>query len=191
MATYNLGEIIKKRREELGMSQDELAKKLGYKSRSSIYKIEIGENDIPHSKLESFAAALKVGHGYLLGWEDENGVPIEREITVSVPNRIKNYFHFRAETNDMIRAFIPEGAYVQCCRQRTAEDGQIVCCLLNEKHVLRRYKVNDGFICLSTENDINETKIFTEDAIENGTLVILGVVKSVTIEFFSDNVDKE
>ena len=70
MATYNIGEIIKKRREELGMSQDELAKKLGYKSRSSIYKIEIGENDIPHSKIDSFAAALKVSHGYLLGWDD-------------------------------------------------------------------------------------------------------------------------
>ena len=31
---------IRQRREELGLSQDELAKKLGYKSRSSINKIE-------------------------------------------------------------------------------------------------------------------------------------------------------
>ena len=40
-------ERIRRRREELGLSQDELAKKLGYKSRSSINKIEKGENDIP------------------------------------------------------------------------------------------------------------------------------------------------
>ena len=38
-----LYERIKKRREELGMSQDELAQKLGYKSRSTIAKIEKGE----------------------------------------------------------------------------------------------------------------------------------------------------
>ena len=33
---------IKLRREELGMSQQELAYKLGYKSRSTINKIELG-----------------------------------------------------------------------------------------------------------------------------------------------------
>ena len=36
-----VGELIKKRRIELGMSQDELARKVGYKSRSSVNKIEI------------------------------------------------------------------------------------------------------------------------------------------------------
>ena len=41
---------IKARREELGMSQEELATKLGYKSRSTINKIEMGKNDITQSK---------------------------------------------------------------------------------------------------------------------------------------------
>ena len=36
----DIGERIKLRREELNLSQDELAKKVGYKSRSSINKIE-------------------------------------------------------------------------------------------------------------------------------------------------------
>lgn len=36
-----LGDMIKKRREQIGMSQDELAQKVGYKSRSSINKIEL------------------------------------------------------------------------------------------------------------------------------------------------------
>ena len=49
---------IRKRREELGMSQEELAKKMGYKSRSSINKIEMGENDIPQSKIATFAKVL-------------------------------------------------------------------------------------------------------------------------------------
>ena len=43
------------------MTQQELAKKLGYKSTSTIAKIESGENDIPQAKLAAFASAgLKV-----------------------------------------------------------------------------------------------------------------------------------
>lgn len=49
---------IRLRREELGYSQDILAQKLGYKSRSSINKIESGTNDIPQSKIEEIAKAL-------------------------------------------------------------------------------------------------------------------------------------
>lgn len=60
---------IRSRREELNMSQDELAKKLGYKSRSSINKIEKGENDIPQSKIIAFAQALDTTPEYLMGWE--------------------------------------------------------------------------------------------------------------------------
>lgn len=37
-----IGERIKFRREELGMSQEELAHKIGYKSRSAVNKIETG-----------------------------------------------------------------------------------------------------------------------------------------------------
>ena len=49
---------IKARREELGMSQEELATKLGYKSRSTINKIEMGKNDITQSKIIAFALSL-------------------------------------------------------------------------------------------------------------------------------------
>lgn len=35
-----IGEKIRQRREELGMSQSELAREVGYKSRSSINKLE-------------------------------------------------------------------------------------------------------------------------------------------------------
>ena len=59
---------IRARREELNMSQDELAKKLGYKSRSSINKIEKGENDIPQSKIVAFARALDTSPETLMGW---------------------------------------------------------------------------------------------------------------------------
>lgn len=58
---------IKQRRIELNMSQEELAFKLGYKSRSSINKIEMGDNDIPQSKILAFANALDTTPSYLLG----------------------------------------------------------------------------------------------------------------------------
>lgn len=62
---------IRSRRIELEMSQDELAKKLGYKSRSTIAKIESGENDITQSKIAEFAKALNTTPAYLMGWDEE------------------------------------------------------------------------------------------------------------------------
>lgn len=61
---------IRLRREELGLSQEELAGLLGYKSRSTIAKIEKGENDITQSKIESFAKALQTTPGFLMGIDD-------------------------------------------------------------------------------------------------------------------------
>lgn len=58
------------KREELGMSQEELAKKLNYKSRSSINKIELGVNDLPQSKIAEFAIALDTTVAELMGWEN-------------------------------------------------------------------------------------------------------------------------
>lgn len=58
---------IKKIREARGMSQDELAKLVGFKSRSSINKIELGINDITQSKLVAIANALHVSTSELMG----------------------------------------------------------------------------------------------------------------------------
>lgn len=60
---------IKKRRLEIGMSQEELAQKTGYTSRSSIAKIEKGEVDLQLSKIKLFANALRVSQSELMGLE--------------------------------------------------------------------------------------------------------------------------
>lgn len=54
----SIGANIRKRRFELRMSQQDLANAMGYKTRSTIAKIESGENDITHKKLEKFASVL-------------------------------------------------------------------------------------------------------------------------------------
>lgn len=66
-----VGERIKSRRLELQMSQDELAKKCGYKSRSSINKIECSR-ELPLKKVKAMALALDVSFAYLMGWEEPN-----------------------------------------------------------------------------------------------------------------------
>ena len=62
-----LHENIKKRREELEMSQDELAQKIGYTHRSAINKIEMGVNNFPTNKLDVFATALHTTPEMLMG----------------------------------------------------------------------------------------------------------------------------
>ena len=54
----SVGDMIKKRRYELRMSQQELADAMGYRTRSTIAKIESGENDVSQKKLQRFAAVL-------------------------------------------------------------------------------------------------------------------------------------
>ena len=54
----SVGANIRKRRFELKMSQQELAEAMGYKTRSTIAKIESGENDVTQKKLQRFAAVL-------------------------------------------------------------------------------------------------------------------------------------
>ena len=60
-----IAENIKRRRMELSLSQQELANVLGYKSRSTIAKIETGENGVPNVKLPRFARALDTTVDYL------------------------------------------------------------------------------------------------------------------------------
>ena len=56
----SVGSNIKKRRFELRMSQQELADAMGYSTRSTIAKIESGENDVSQKKLQKFADALDI-----------------------------------------------------------------------------------------------------------------------------------
>lgn len=66
-----IGKNIRRARETLGWSQEELARKMGYKSKSSIAKIESGTNDIPQSKIAVFAEILGTTPATLLGLVDD------------------------------------------------------------------------------------------------------------------------
>ena len=78
-----IGKNISRIRRDLGLTQEELAKMMGYKSKSTINKIELGVNDIPQSKIVQFAEVLGTTPAELMGWKEEekNNSPTEAELT--------------------------------------------------------------------------------------------------------------
>ena len=112
----NIYSRIRKRREEIGLSQEELAIRMGYKSKSSINKIEMGVNDIPQSKVFAFAKALGTTTAYLMGCED----PADSE----------------AAAGDELTLTEKEKGVVKCYRRATDDDRTVV------DAVLKKYQEN-------------------------------------------------
>lgn len=77
-----IGERIKQRRIELNMSQEELAKKVGYKDRSTVSYIEKNGENLSMPKVKELAAALNTTPSWLMGWdeEEENKTALLQEI---------------------------------------------------------------------------------------------------------------
>lgn len=70
-SNLQIGRKIKALREQLGMSQEELAHKAGYKSKSSINKIELGIQGLAQSKIKKISDALQTVPGEIMGWADD------------------------------------------------------------------------------------------------------------------------
>lgn len=89
----DIGQKIRLRREELNMSQEELAHLMNYKSRSSINKIEMGKTDVPRTKIAEFAKVLKTTSAYLMGIDNEiashynaaNIIPLSKKCRKQIP----------------------------------------------------------------------------------------------------------
>lgn len=79
----SIGIRIKERRQLLRMTQEELAIRSGYTSRSSINKIERGLVDLPRSKIIAIAEALGTTPSYILFGQDqeEENPPAEPQLT--------------------------------------------------------------------------------------------------------------
>ena len=75
-----VGNNIARLRRRLGWTQEELAVKMGYKSKSTINKIELGINDIPQSKIVKFAEVMHTTPAQLMGWEEKKP-PDEKELS--------------------------------------------------------------------------------------------------------------
>lgn len=70
-----IGERIRIRRMQLGLSQGDLAAAVGYTSankRSIVFQVEAGRNDVPATLLPAYAKALNTSIYYLLGMTDQS-----------------------------------------------------------------------------------------------------------------------
>jgi transcriptional regulator with XRE-family HTH domain len=67
----DIGEKIKARRLEIGMSQRELARKMGYSGNSTLNRIENGTVDVTQARVLQFAKALNCSVAYLMDWEED------------------------------------------------------------------------------------------------------------------------
>lgn len=187
-----LCQTIRRLRESLGLSQDELAKRLGYRSRSTIAKIESGSNDIPQSKIAAFAAALETTPAHLLGLDEPAaradaqpaepfvytkrvpllgtiaaGSPLfadeQIEEYIEVSGNMKADFCLRVQGDSMTGARIYDGDIVFIRRQSDVEDGEIAAVLVDDSATLKRVYKDAGAIRLHSENPKYRPMVFTED----------------------------
>ena len=95
-----IGERIMLRRQELKMSADELAEKIG-KNRATIYRYESNDiENLPISILPAIANALCCSEAYLMGWKEKmsalpdddsalNAMILERFAKLTPENRLE------------------------------------------------------------------------------------------------------
>lgn len=92
MFMSNVGDRIRDRRMMLKMTQEELAVKVGYKSKnkkSTINKIEKGINDLRRSKVTLYAQALQTSEAYLMGWVDDPELTSEETLKQETTTQTK------------------------------------------------------------------------------------------------------
>jgi repressor LexA len=194
----SIGEQIKKQRLLLGLSQDELAARVGYKDRSTIAKIESGVIDLTHSKLIKIAQSLNVNIEYIIGLAQNKNhstiktIPILTAIVAGLPTISEQYiddyisvpqdwdvdFAFRNKGNSMINARIKDGDIVLCKGQTYANDKQIAICLVNgEEAKLSRIRHFADVLVLKSENDEYKDMVFK--AQETDLVKIVGICNFV------------
>lgn len=129
--------------------------------------------------------------GELLPVGRETAVPILGEIRAGIPalarEQIEGYaaadvsdpencFYLRVKGDSMINAGIRSGDLVLLRRQETAENGQIVACLVDgEDATLKRFRVQKDMVILQPENPGYEPKIIPLRDFDTGAARIVGV----------------
>lgn len=195
-----LGENIKRARMKAQISQDELAKRLGYKSRSTIAKIESGENDLTQKKVAAFAKALNVSIDFLMdGDSNENnskgvcipvlgrvvaGIPLEAiediEDYEEIPRRMASSGEFFALRNKgrSMEPKLSEGDIVIVRKQEDVDSGDTAIVLVNgdEATVKQIKKTEAGIMLIGFNVEVYQPHFYSNDQIENLPVRIIGKV---------------
>lgn len=204
--TNNMGTIIKKRREQLGISQEQLANILGYKSRSSINKIELNHTDLPQSKIVALAKALSVTPAYLMGWEDleqltpkSNGYPTVRipvlgDVAAGVPilaqqdiigyedipadmAKTGEYFGLKIK-GDSMEPKIHDNDIVIVKSMSDAENNDIVIAMINNEATCKRlHKYSNSVVLTAINSDYKPIEVTPDENIQILGKVVMSISK--------------
>ena len=100
-----IGERVKFRRKQLGLTQEELAKRLGNTSRASICTVEKDREDLTTTRIAKLAQALDTSPSFLMGWvEDPNPHYNPRELD-NMYTDIEDDEYTSEETQKAIRLY--------------------------------------------------------------------------------------
>lgn len=66
-----LGDRIRLKRKELGLTQTDLAKMVGFQTKGAISRVENGTRDLTQTQIIDFSKALGCSPSYLMGWVDD------------------------------------------------------------------------------------------------------------------------
>ena len=184
----DLSTRVRLRREQLGLSQEELARRMGYRSRSSITKLEKGINDLPQSKVEELAQALETTPAALLGLDAPCacppgfeplptmvqvpligsiacGTPIlaqqNIEKIVDVPENIRCDFSLTCHGDSMEGAGIHDRDVVYIRIQPEVENGEIAAVRIGEEATLKRVYYQNGTLTLMPANAAYAPMVYT------------------------------
>lgn len=98
----SIGERIKNRRKELGLSVGDLAKKIG-KNRATIYRYESSYiENMPTTVLEPIAKALNTTPAYLMGWVDEE-IEKKNDILTDIVLKLQSDDNFREVVSSLYK----------------------------------------------------------------------------------------
>ena len=101
-----VGDNILRLRKQLGLTQEDLATRMGYKSKSTINKIEIGINDIPQSKIVQFAEVLGTTPAVLMGWAEKEKSPDEPQLNEGEKMLLELFRQVPAEQQELVLGMI-------------------------------------------------------------------------------------
>lgn len=193
----DIGARVKELRKSLGLTQKELAEKCGYKSLTTINKIELGINSIPLDTVEKLANALQVSPAYLMGWKSNPnetlsnelrpvnlkrfpmlgeiacGKPIfaneEHETYIDASADIKADFCLTAKGDSMVGARIHNGDVVFIKEQSIVDNGQIAAVIIDNDVTLKRWYFypDKKKLILQAENPNYEPFVFIGEELNN------------------------
>jgi repressor LexA len=194
-----LKDRLRQLRKQAGYSQEELAKRFGYKSFTTIQKWEDGTSTPPMPVLLQLATLYHISFQQLLGENDtmvsipvlgvvRGGLPIdayEQEID-NYPTAVDEpgeYFYLRVVGDSMIDARIYEGDDVFVRRQSSVAQGDIAVIMIEDEATLKRVYFKENLLILQPENDKYEPMTFTPEQIEQNRVMIIGKVLHNRISF--------